>query len=162
MRRRPVALAFDIAIISFVFIMLILANTFTFGLFGGFIAILSSVIILILYDMFLIGGPGARNHRNAMSQAASMQPRRCPPLLLKSRNKFRTSLLSCPGLAGIVLIVGLFSNRRRLAHVFLSGVVVIKKNPKHNIEKRVGLLHHPALYDNRAHTCPINVHPHAS
>ena len=79
--------------------MLILANTFTFGLFGGFIAILSSVIILILYDMFLIGGPGARNHRNAMSQAASMQPRRCPPLLLKSRNKFRTSLLSRPGLA---------------------------------------------------------------
>ena len=99
MWRRPVALAFDIAIISFVFIMLILANTFTFGLFGGFIAILSSVIILILCDMFLIGGPGARNHRNAMSQAASMQPRRCPPLLLKSRNKFRTSILSRPGLA---------------------------------------------------------------
>ncbi len=125
--RRPVAFAIDIAIISFVFIMLILANTFTFGLLGGFIAILWPVIILVLYDTLLIGGSGAGTigMRCLRLEVCSWEGAR-PSYLQAAINSALFSLIT-PWTGGIVLIIGLFSNRRRLGHDFLSGVVVIKK-----------------------------------
>ncbi len=125
--RRPLAFAIDIAILSATILMLFVANIFTFGLFAGLIAILWPVIILVLYDTFLIGGPGAGTigMRCLGLQVRSWEGAR-PTHLQAAINSALFSLIT-PWTGGIVLIVGLFSDRRRLAHDFLSGIVVINK-----------------------------------
>ena len=125
--RRPLAFVIELTIISTVLLLLIIANIFTLGLLGGLIAILWPAIILILYDTLLIGaaGSGTIGMRCLRLQVRNWQGKR-PSHLQAAIGSAFFSLIT-PWSGGIVLIIGLFSARRRLAHDYLSGVVVINK-----------------------------------
>ena len=125
--RRPLAFAIDLTIISTVFFLLSIANIFTFGLLGGLIAILPPIIILVLYDTLIIGAPGSGTigMRCFHVQVRNRLGKR-PSHLQAAIGSAFFSLIT-PWSGGILLMFGLFNNRRRLAHDFLSGVVVINK-----------------------------------
>jgi uncharacterized RDD family membrane protein YckC len=125
--RRPLAFAIDFAILSAVLTMLVIANIVTFGILGGFIAILWPVIILVLYDTFLIGGPGAGTigMRCLGLQVRSWEGAR--PTHLQAAIMSALFCFITPWNGGIILIVGLFSDRRRQVHDLLSGIVIINK-----------------------------------
>jgi uncharacterized RDD family membrane protein YckC len=125
--RRPLAFFIDLAILGAIFFMLVMANVFTFGLLGVFIAILWPTILLVLYATLLIGGPGAGTigMRCLGLQVRSWEGAR--PTHLQAAIMSALFCLLTPWTGGIILIVALFSDRRRLAHDFLSGTVVINK-----------------------------------
>ena len=125
--RRPLAFAIDLAILGAIMMMLVVANIFTLGMLGGFIALLWPVIILVLYGIFLIGGPGAGTigMRCLGLEVRSWQGAR--PTHLQAAIMSALFCLITPWTAGLALLIGLFSDRRRLAHDFLSGTVVINR-----------------------------------
>ncbi|HAT34760.1 MAG TPA: RDD family protein [Rhodospirillaceae bacterium] len=125
--RRPIAFAIDLAILAAIMATLFFANIVTFGLLGIFIAVLWPVIILVLYDTFLIGGPGAGTvgMRCVGLEVRSWQGAR--PTHLQAAIMSAIFCLITPWTAGLILVIGLFSDRRRLAHDFLSGTVVINR-----------------------------------
>ena len=129
--RRVFAFIIDMAIVGSIFLMMWAIVIFSLGFLSGVLLPIAP-LIPIAYHTLLIGG---RRSSTVGMQFLGLEVRTLegtPPGLLQAFAMTALFYLSITMTSFIILIVALFNDRRRCAHDFLSGTVVV------NAETRTG------------------------
>jgi uncharacterized RDD family membrane protein YckC len=123
--RRSLAFLVDASLLVFAISVLWVFNVFTLFILTGIIILLWAAPIFVLYDTAMVGSPGAAT---LGMRALGLETRSWDGGKAGYLHAFVSSALFwflTPTTGGLILLVGLFSDRRRQLHDVLSGTVVI-------------------------------------
>lgn len=125
--RRPVAFLIDLVLISAVTAALWILNILTFGLLFAVIVFLWIAPIIVIYDTVTIGGPsaatiGMRLMGLEVLSCSGGKPSYLQALVMSALFCFLFAVTS-----GLILLLALFTDRRRCLHDMLSGTIVVNR-----------------------------------
>jgi uncharacterized RDD family membrane protein YckC len=124
--RRSLAFVTDACLLIAVIVLIWIFNILTFFIFTALVVLISAAPMFLIYDVATVGGAASATlgMRLFGVQVRSWDGAR--PGYLQAFIASALFWLLVPLTGGLILIVALFSNRRRHAHDLLSGTVVIR------------------------------------
>ena len=131
--RRGVAFCIDacllLAVAAFFWFFAIILNVLTFFIFAGIIALVWAAPMFIVYDVAMVGGPRSATFgmQRMGIEMRSWQGNR--PGYLHALISSALFWFLVPLTGGLILLVGVFSDRRRQLHDLLSGTLVVNAKP---------------------------------